>query len=188
MVKEIIQIGNPLLGKVSEVVTADELNSKSFKELLKDLRDTVSQKGLNSVGLSAVQIGVLKRVFISRRVDLSKNPESGPWEVFINPKLSAVGVEQSTMWEGCLSIGTGKSQLFGPVTRAAKVKVDYIDMHGATKSVTADDYMAHVLQHELDHLNGVLFLKHIQNPKNIWRSDALDKYLTKYGDYPELAA
>ncbi|MCA9378932.1 peptide deformylase, partial [Candidatus Dojkabacteria bacterium] len=135
--------------------------------------ETCESFGDETAGLSAVQIGVMRRMFVVRRIDLE--PES--WEVMINPKVTILDNHQTEYWEGCMSIGTGEDRLFGPVPRAKKAKVEYLDVSGAEHSLEVSDYMAHIVLHELDHLEGKLFLQYIDNPRNIWRGGDLDKYL-----------
>jgi peptide deformylase len=181
MVKDILQIGDKRLLAASKPVDAA---SKATKKLIRDLLDTAGQAGLNSVGLSAVQIGRLDRVFVCRRLDLDDDPERAEWNVFINPEVTVVDEKASEMWEGCLSIGTGKNQLFAPVQRPRGIKLDFQNEKGELQSITVYDYMSHVIQHEIDHLNGVLFLSRVGKTEVIWRSEELDKYLDKHGEYP----
>ncbi|HEC66644.1 MAG TPA: hypothetical protein ENI23_15315, partial [bacterium] len=95
------------------------------------------------------------------------------------------GKKTSTFWEGCLSIGVGKDSLYGPVTRSRKLEVEYLDRKGKKKKKKFTDFMSHVIQHEVDHLNGVLFLSHIKKPENVWKSLDLDKYLKEHKEFPK---
>lgn len=185
LVQPIIQIGDKRLLTKSKEISIDEIDSKENQELYQDLFDTAKQKGLNSVGLSAVQIGVLKRVFVAKINLKDKKKSRAEWHLFINPTVTYNSTDTSTMWEGCLSVGTGKKQLFGPVSRPNEITLEYFDSEGKRKSLTTHAYGSHLIQHEMDHLNGVLFLTYINDPRNIWQSGELDKYLSKYGEYPD---
>jgi peptide deformylase len=105
------------------------------------------------IGLAAPQIGVGLRLAI---VDIMPDDRPAPM-VLINPEVIAASAEMATREEGCLSI----PNLYADVSRPAQVKVRYTDQHGATVVVDADGLLAACLQHEIDHLNGVLFVDHI---------------------------
>lgn len=185
MVKEIIQLGNPLLTQVSKPVKIDDIPSRETQELIRDLLDTLNSDPESSAGLSAVQIGVLKRVYIIRRIDIEA--EGKPlWQEIINPELSVASKHKKVDWEGCLSIGTGDKRLFAPVARYNKVKLKYYDKNGNKHQLQASGYLAHIIQHEQDHLDGKLFLRYVENPENIWLGGELEKYIAKHGDYPQI--
>lgn len=182
MIREIIQIGDARLAQPSQAILPKKITSDEVQALIQDLVDTCQSYGDETAGLSAVQVGVLKRVFVVRRIDLE--PEE--WEVMINPEVEVLDNRQTEYWEGCMSIGAGDSRLFGPVARAKRVKVKYLDRNGQAQELEAADYLAHIILHEDDHLEGKLFLQYISNPQNIWKGGDLDEYLEKHGHYPEV--
>lgn len=182
MVKDIIQIGNPLLTKPSAPVAASEISSEKIQNLIKDMLDTCKHHDQDTAGLSAVQIGEPLRIYVARRIDVNEDI----WEVFINPQLEILDSAEGIMWEGCMSIGEGENRLFAPVARANKVKVTYTEPDGTKAELIATDYMAHIVQHEQDHLDGKLFLQYVDDPKKIWKNKDLDEYLEKYGKYPSV--
>lgn len=185
VVKKIIQIGNEKLKNVSIEIPKEEINSAENLALYQDLIDTCNSEKEDTAGLSAVQIGVLKRVFVVRRLDIDPEGNADPiWEVMINPTLKPAGLKESVIWEGCMSVGEGQSRLFGPVSRPDKVEVTYLKPTGESITEQFQGYMAHVVQHEQDHLNGVLFLKYVKNPANLWTSKKLDAYLDRYDHFP----
>lgn len=187
MIRNIIQIGDSLLTEPSREIAKDEILSRESQELFGDMVETCDAERESTAGLSAVQIGIPKRVYVIRNIDSRKDKENKPvWEVVINPELKVLDSELSTAWEGCLSIGEGDKRLFGPVRRPRKVKIDYLDRNGKKKSLTGEDYLAHIIQHEQDHLDGKLFLGYIDNPTNIWTSEKLDAYIDKYDAYPPI--
>ncbi len=138
---------------VSEPVAAvtDEI-----RRLADDMLETMYEAP--GIGLAAIQIGVPKRVVT---IDLSREGEEKPPQVFINPEILWSSDELSTYEEGCLSI----PDYYEEVERPAKVKVRSINLAGDTVEVDAEGLLATCLQHEIDHLNGVLFIDHISKLK-----------------------
>src|SRR5258706_10289699 len=129
--KKILQYGNPILEQKSEKVS--DIQTPEIKELIEDMLDTLSDHEDHGAGLSAPQIGILKRVVICRRLDLEEkkekaktkkeNKEEIPWEIMINPEVISKSATLTEYWEGCLSINNG--DLFGAVARPSQVKVKY---------------------------------------------------------------
>jgi peptide deformylase len=120
------------------------------------------------IGLAAIQVGVAKRVVT---MDLSKKEESHEPRVFINPEITWASKEKSTHEEGCLSI----PEYYEEVERPQQVKVKYLDLEGKTHEVEASGLFATCLQHEIDHINSVLFIDHISKLKR----DRVIKKFTK---------
>ena len=110
------------------------------------------------IGLAAIQVGVPKRVVT---MDLAKKDEPKEPQVFINPEIVWTSEEKATYEEGCLSI----PEFYEDVERPAQVKVKYLDLDGKEHEVEANGLLATCLQHEIDHLNGVLFIDHISKLK-----------------------
>lgn len=187
MVKHIIQIGDPILYKKSKRVDPKDIFSRENRELIKDMLDTLNSDPDSSAGLSAIQIGQAKQIYVIRRIDFEEDTDSKPvWEVVINPKVTKASKDQSFMWEGCLSVGTDENRLFAPVARAEEVEIEYLNEKGEPKTLKADGYLAHIIMHEQDHLDGVLFLKYITSPENIWTGKRLDDYIQEHGKYPPI--
>lgn len=140
---EIIVAGNPILKKVAEPVTSFD---KRLKFLVNDMKKSLYEA--NGVGLAAPQIAVSKRIFVA------DDGESG-FEAYINPQWVPDGEEKSIDVEGCLSV----PELYGEVERFANVIVHYQDIHGKKKMRKASGLLARCIQHETDHLNGILFIE-----------------------------
>ncbi|MBT7611239.1 MAG: peptide deformylase [Bacteriovoracaceae bacterium] len=142
---EIITIGHPTLRMKAENVSPEEIQTETFQTFLDDLIQTLDDSG--GVGLAAPQVNVSKRVFVMR---------SGffvPLTIVINPEvkyLSQHGTKKST--EGCLSIPGKRFR----VKRYKRVHLDYLNRHGEAKSEPAKGFKAIIIQHEFDHLNGVM--------------------------------
>lgn len=110
------------------------------------------------IGLAAIQVGVPLRIVT---IDVSRDDDAKVPQVFIDPEVLSTSEETSTYEEGCLSI----PEYFEEVERPSRVTVRYRDLTGETKQVDADGILATCLQHEIDHLNGVLFIDHISKLK-----------------------
>ncbi|WP_075217692.1 peptide deformylase [Mongoliimonas terrestris] len=110
------------------------------------------------IGLAAIQVGAPLRIVT---IDVSRDDDARVPQVFINPEVLSVSEETSTYEEGCLSI----PEYFEEVERPSRVTVRYRDLTGETKEVEAEGILATCLQHEIDHLNGVLFIDHISKLK-----------------------
>lgn len=167
---KIVQYGNPVLEEKS--IEVSDPKSKETKDLVDSMKRVVAAYGDGAAGLSAPQIGVLKRVAICRRMDLEDKKTGQIWEVMINPVIKKQSKEMSTKWEGCLSINYG--DLFGEVSRPREVEIEFYNLEGEKKTLTAKDYFAHIVQHEIDHLNGVLFLKYIPDPSELRTAEELE--------------
>jgi peptide deformylase len=134
-----------------------------LRRFMDDMLETM--KDSKGIGLAANQVGVLQRVAV---IDLDPGgPNSKPYYL-INPRVVEASEEQSTYNEGCLSV----PDIWEDVNRPARLTVEYQDEKGRTQTITADGLMATCLQHEIDHLQGLLFLDHLSRLK---RSMALRK-------------
>lgn len=181
MNKKIIQIGDQKLFQISEEVEKSEIKSESIQNLIKDLHDTLNAHEGTAAGLSAVQIGALKRVFVIKEKD-----KSGEILTLINPEITKQSSDTTIEWEGCMSINNGNKRLFGPVPRSKSVTMKYLDINGIQREITGVKFMAHLLLHELDHLDGKLFLQYVTNPENIWDEEELDEYLENNERFPDI--
>jgi peptide deformylase len=140
---------NPVLKTRARTVTPDD--AETVRALVPRMFTTMYRAP--GIGLAAPQIGVGLRLAV---VDLMPNDERAP-VVLVNPEVVAASAELATREEGCLSL----PNQYADVTRPARVKVRYYDQAGARHEVEADGLLAVCLQHEIDHLNGVLFVDHI---------------------------
>lgn len=154
MVKDVLTYPNPLLSQKSEKAqTTPELD-----KLVQDMLDTInSYKDPQAAGLSAVQIGVPLRVLIARDLVATESSHSEKPIIqdfiLVNPKFVSHSREEELDWEGCLSF----PDLYGKVWRSRKIKVKYQDLSGSEQRLTASGFLARVIQHEMDHLDGVTF-------------------------------
>ena len=133
----------------------NEQDSAQVRELVPRLLDTMYRAP--GIGLAAPQVGVGLRLAV---VDLMSDEKRSPI-VLVNPEVIAASDELATREEGCLSL-PGQ---YADITRPARVKVRYLDQTGAKQEIEADGLLAACLQHEIDHLDGVLFVDHLSNLK-----------------------
>ena len=127
-----------------------------LKKLVTDMTETMY--AAPGIGLAAIQVGEPKRIIT---MDLAKRDESQTPQVIINPEIVWTSEEKATYEEGCLSI----PEYYEEVERPAQVKVKYLDLDGKPREVAAEGLLATCLQHEIDHLNGVLFIDHLSKLK-----------------------
>lgn len=153
--REILILPDPVLRKVSAPVGAVD---DRVRALAKDMLDTMY--AAPGIGLAAPQIGVLERVVVCD-VEQGENQEPGRPMILINPEVVKASEEVSIYEEGCLSI----PEYNEPVTRPEAVTVAFINADGEREEVEADGLLATCLQHEIDHLNGVLFIDHLSRLK-----------------------
>lgn len=152
-IKPLIILPDPLLRQVS---TSVEQVDSEIKRLADDMLETMYDAP--GIGLAAVQIGVPRRMLV---IDVSRDDEENKPLVFINPEVVRSSDDRSVYEEGCLSI----PDYYAEVERPAVVTVNYVDREGKQQTLEADGLLATCLQHEIDHLDGVLFIDHISRLK-----------------------
>ena len=156
--RKVLRMGHPLLQEVSAEVT--EFNTPELDNLIQDMFDTMAAE--DGAGIAAPQIGVLKRVVIFG-VD-KENPRypgrgTVPVTVLINPKITPLGNEKENGWEGCLSV----PDMRGLVPRFRKVRYRGYDQLGNLIDREVESFHARVVQHECDHLDGILYPQRIDD-------------------------
>ncbi|SFI85312.1 peptide deformylase [Aerobium aerolatum] len=153
MIRPLIILPDPVLRQLSKPL---ERVDDSVRKLADDMLETMYDAP--GIGLAAIQIGEPVRMLV---IDLAKEDEPKAPQVFINPQVVATGDEASVYEEGCLSI----PDYYAEVERPATLTVSYVDRDGKEQTVEADGLLATCLQHEIDHLDGVLFIDHISKLK-----------------------
>lgn len=152
-IKPLIILPDPLLRQQSKPI---EQVDAEITRLADDMLETMYDAP--GIGLAAIQIGVPRRMLV---IDISREDEDRKPIVFINPEILTVSDDVSTYEEGCLSI----PDYYAEVERPAALTLAYIDRDGKKQTLEADGLLATCLQHEIDHLNGVLFIDHISRLK-----------------------
>ena len=142
-----------ILRKKSEIL---EKVDSELKELMDDMLETMY--AAPGIGLAAVQVGILKRLIV---IDVSKEKEKKNPLFLINPKIISKSKKTSVYEEGCLSL----PGYFAEIERPTECQIEYIDYHGKKKEMKASGLLATCIQHEVDHLNGILFIDYLSKLK-----------------------
>jgi len=168
MIREVLRMGDPRLLRVAQPVA--DFGSPELRALLLDMRDTMAH--LNGAGLAAPQIGVDLRVVIFGGASNPRYPEAPAVAdtVLINPQLVALSDEEEEGWEGCLSV----PGLRGWVPRWSKLRYAGFDADGRRFERTVDGFHARVVQHECDHLDGILYPMRLRDFSRFGFADVLD--------------
>tara|TARA_B110000196_G_scaffold295970_1_gene285983 strand:+ start:16 stop:534 length:519 start_codon:yes stop_codon:yes gene_type:complete len=152
-VKTILIEPNKLLRKISEPV---EKVSIEEQELMDDMLETMY--AANGIGLAAIQIGIPKRIIV---MDISKGENKKEQMYFVNPVIKNKNLKKSTYEEGCLSV----PNQFAEIDRPNSCEVEYLDYEGNKKLLKAEGLLATCIQHEMDHLEGILFIDYLSKLK-----------------------
>tara|TARA_B100000886_G_scaffold336450_1_gene295253 strand:+ start:39 stop:563 length:525 start_codon:yes stop_codon:yes gene_type:complete len=161
--KKIVIEPDPILRKKSQTI---EKVDNELRILMDDMLETMY--AAPGIGLAAVQIGILKKLIV---IDLSKDETKKKPLFFVNPKITFQSKKTSVYEEGCLSL-PGQ---FAEIERPAECHVNYIDYYGKNQELKANGLLATCIQHEIDHLNGILFIDYLSKLKK----DMIIKKLTK---------
>tara|TARA_Y100001980_G_C14459112_1_gene241401 strand:+ start:99 stop:629 length:531 start_codon:yes stop_codon:yes gene_type:complete len=160
-IKQILKLGNPNLRLKAKDYSSKLIGSTTFLQIVSDLRDSLHESG--GIGLAAPQINIPFRILVIEITSTSTRYgeiQPIPFEVYVNPVASIIDDEKQGFWEGCLSV----PGMMGYVERPRKIKVDYVSGDGERKSTIFEDFLATVFQHELDHLNGIIYVDKIADP------------------------
>lgn len=159
MIKPICRLGNPILRKICKELTKQEVFSDGFTQLKQDLKDSMKHYG--GIGIAAPQIGVELNVALIELGPINRYGAeiSLPATYFINPKIKVLSDSTEGNWEGCLSV----PGLRGYVERPNHIEVTYFDEEFIERKFEVKGFLAIVIQHELDHLYGKLYIDHIKD-------------------------
>jgi peptide deformylase len=160
---KIVQTGEPVLRQPARPLTPQEILSDEIQRLIRDMHETMTDAP--GVGLAAPQVGLgLQLAVIEDREDLLKSVSAEEladkerrgvsFHVIVNPKLTPVGNDKVEFFEGCLSV----AGFMAAVARARKVRVECLDENAKPRVIEASGWYARILQHEIDHLNGTLYI------------------------------
>ena len=168
---KIAKLGHPILLKKANEVK--EIGSEKIKRIVYDMSETMlDTKG---VGLSAPQIHINSRIIIFQNPDFQNNETKIEITALINPIVENISEETNDSWEGCLSI----PGMVGLVKRYSKIKYSGYDLQGKTITKEASDLHARIVQHELDHLNGILYTNRLAHKDAFGFENEIDKYWKK---------
>ncbi len=172
--KTIVQYPHEALRKIAKEVTEEQLKSNEFQQELDNLMETLENEYPLGAGLSGNQINSLYRMFV-----INMEIDNGQFlkQFFINPEIVSFSTQTDIDWEGCLSFNgpNGTPDQWGQVERATTIKVKFIDRQGRQQEFMASNFYARLIQHETDHLNGILFIDKLES--ELVNTVELDKIL-----------
>jgi peptide deformylase len=192
---KIVQAGDPVLRRKGRELTKDEIGSPQVQRLIELMRTTMRKAP--GVGLAAPQVGMsiqlaviedpeqyLGHLFPDQLAATQRSPV--PFHVIINPKLTLLGDSKATFFEGCLSV-EGYQAI---VDRAVDVRVECLNERGEEITINAHGWYARILQHEIDHLNGTLYIDRMktrtyttgENMLHFWKRRTIEQVLAEIGD------
>jgi peptide deformylase len=159
-IRKIARMGNPVLRQRARALTPDEILSGAIRQLVVDMRETMVE--YEGVGIAAPQIHESLQIAL---IEVETEGPNGCVQVsytVFNPRVTVLDETLLGHWEGCLSV----PDLRGYVERPAKVRIDYLDGEAKPQSLVAEGFSATVFQHELDHLDGVLYVDRLKSPEH----------------------
>lgn len=173
-VLKLTRFGNPILRDKARILSVSEIKSDEIQQLIANIRYTNDQKKYG-VGLAAPQIGVGVSLSVIGIKPSPNRPDIQKFDsVIINPSYVGIGPRKS-MWEGCQSCGNGKETLFGKAMRYKYIRATWLDEHGRVHHEELRGFVAHVFQHETDHVNGVLFVDRVRDTRTYMMADEYRK-------------
>lgn len=175
----ITEFGNPLLREVAKKVSVKDIGSSKIQTLISDIKNK-AKDGTYGVGLAAPQVGIGLALSV---ITIRPTPSHPGREVFesviINPEIIEYIDEPVSKWEGCMSFGSNVDPVFAQAIRHETIKVTYYDETAKLHRKTLTGFLAHVFQHETDHLKGILFVDRVEDSKSWMNASEYKKMLTK---------
>jgi peptide deformylase len=168
MALKIAQLGQPVLREVAREVSAEELSSPEFQQFVTDMLDTLN--AAKGAGLAGPQVFRSQRIFLGGVLPPAREGEPRGVEVFINPQITAVSSQEAAAWEGCLSF----PELLVLVQRPQAVRISYLNRQGEPRILELADFPARVVQHELDHLDGILTIDRAPSTRYIVKASEIE--------------
>ena len=172
MIRQIVQIGNPALREIANVVEESQIASKQIQGLVDDLIETM--RHANGAGLASTQIAVPYRICV---IEVNKNPRYPykpdiPLTILINPEVTFLTEERVSVYEGCLSV----PNMRGKVDRCPEIQIDGYDREGNDVSFISKGISAGTFQHELDHLDGLIYTDRMKDASSLTTIDEFSRY------------
>lgn len=180
-IRKIARLGHPVLREKTRELTREDITSPEMKRLVRDMIETMHEYG--GVGLAAPQVHESVRLAVIE-FDAGngryENDDGQPLLVIFNARVKVLDETLSGFWEGCLSV----PGMRGYVERPSKIEVNYLDERGKPKTLVADGFLATVFQHELDHLDGVVYVDKITDKTKLAFSEEYGRYHVEEGEEP----
>jgi peptide deformylase len=167
---KVARMGHPVLRQKARPIEPKELKTVPLQKFIDDMIETMQE--YSGVGLAAPQVHESLRIFVAH-LDPEGRGAGSPLAI-INPDIEIVGSATIEGWEGCLSI----PDIRGRVPRAAQIRVAALDRHGKRIEINANDFPARVIQHETDHLNGILFFDRMRSFESLTYMEEFSRYHT----------
>jgi peptide deformylase len=168
MILDIAQLGQPVLREVASAVDPEQIADPEFQRFIDDMIETLEHS--TGIGLAAPQVFRSTRVFLAGVLPGERRGGIGGVEVFINPRIVNPSEEKSSDWEGCLSF----LELLVDVPRHKSLEVHYYDRTGEPKGLALRGFPARVIQHEYDHLDGILTIDRAKSTHDIIKASEVD--------------
>jgi len=165
MIRSIVQLGDPVLKAKARSLSLEEIAGEPIRSLVHDMTETLAKAG--GVGLAAPQVGVSVALILAGSFPTLQSPDRPEVAVtaLVNPRVVWSSAETDAAWEGCLSFLDYRVRVVRPVS----IRVDYVTLDGTPARLEATGFYARVLQHEIDHLEGILTLDRVASPDDIER-------------------
>ncbi|MGE3707909.1 MAG: peptide deformylase [Vicinamibacterales bacterium] len=173
---KVARMGHPVLRAKARTLSPTDIRTPEIQKLIDDMIETMVE--YHGVGLAAPQIHESVRLFVA---DLAHDDQEGEPLAIINPEITVVGSDTVEDWEGCLSI----PDIRGRVPRAREIKVRALDREGGRIELRAQNFGARVIQHETDHLDGILFFDRMRGFESLTFLDEYSRYWAKREDDAE---
>jgi len=170
---KVARMGHPVLRAKARAIDRDQIRSATIQKLIDDMMETMGE--YHGVGLAAPQVHEPLRIFVAALDAGDDDGEPSAPVAIINPEITRVGSDVVEDWEGCLSI----PDIRGRVPRAREIKVKAFDRNGERIELRAQDYAARVIQHETDHLDGILFFDRMRSLDSLTFLDEYSRYWAK---------
>ncbi len=168
---KLVKQNHPALHSIAEEVPLSDITSPKIQKVLKDMRaalDAYNVKGFNGIAIAAPQIGVSLRIFLVHNTSVRKGEKDLlPDLIAINPKILKLSKKKHVVGEGCLSVGDD----YGAVKRSTHTTLRAYDEHGNEYERGASGLLAQVFQHEVDHLDGILF---VDKAEKVWNKEDIE--------------
>jgi peptide deformylase len=181
-IRPIVRLGHPALRTPARALTSEQIGSAEIQGLIDDMIETMREA--RGVGLAAPQVGEELQLIVYLVPAQAPGPPEIPLQVVINPMLTPQAGELLYDWEGCLSI----PDLRGLVPRHPAVRVQGLDRDGGTLDYVVSGFAARIVQHEFDHLNGVIFLDRMRDLRSLAYVDEWDRFVAAGGAHAEETA
>jgi peptide deformylase len=171
----IARLGNPVIRQKAKPLSPLEIQSENMRQLIRDMSETMNKN--SGVGIAAPQVNVSKRLLIIDVPEHAKFPghEVVPLTVMINPEIEFISDKKFELWEGCLSV----PGLTGKVKRFENIRVTFIDVQGKRVIREFKGFPSAVVQHEYDHLDGIVYLDRMEDLSTLAFNEEFEKFVEK---------